>query len=342
MAAQCTTLSRQKKKVFYLFVLAVVFYPLFLQADTLFLDVDGSGVVDANDGVLIVRRLNGGSTINTGIVLPKGKTNSSVVTAIDQAGMFFDVDGNGRVDATDGVLIVRRLNGGSTIDTGIVLPSGTTNSDVVAAIVALGSAVQETNLNAQVYYPLNAGTVWTYQDGGQKQSTVSVAQNSEVVNDRETKKVLYAGGTLPDRQEYYSNNGDGLLFHSLIYVNSVGEEKLIIFRSPLVMANATIVLGETISTAGKAFAKKTLPNGDWIAAEVDFQATAEIVRFETVTVPAGQFSAIKIKRVLSLQAPGLNTSATSIFWFSKNVGVVKEISTISGVEVTTELVKVEN
>ena len=100
------------------------------------LDVDRNGTVNATDGVLILRRLNGASTIDTGLVLPNGITNSDLVSVIDQArtNLAFDVDSNGTVNATDGVLILRRLNGASTIDTGLVLPSGTTNSDVVSVI----------------------------------------------------------------------------------------------------------------------------------------------------------------------------------------------------------------
>lgn len=88
------------------------------------LDVDDNGFSDANDGVMILRRLNGAGTVTTGIVLPQGATNTSVVSAIDQAGVNFDVDGDGDADANDGVMILRRLNGAGTVTTGIVLPQG--------------------------------------------------------------------------------------------------------------------------------------------------------------------------------------------------------------------------
>ncbi|MBF0191748.1 MAG: matrixin family metalloprotease [Magnetococcales bacterium] len=101
---------------------------------SLSLDVDKSGKVDATDGVLILRRLNGGSTINTGIVLPSGQSNDTVVATIDGSSGTLDVDKSGKTDATDGVLILRRLNGGSTINTGIILPSGQSNDTVVATI----------------------------------------------------------------------------------------------------------------------------------------------------------------------------------------------------------------
>ncbi|MEO5334121.1 MAG: chitobiase/beta-hexosaminidase C-terminal domain-containing protein [Magnetococcus sp. YQC-5] len=101
------------------------------------LDVDKSGAVDATDGVLLLRKLNGASTIDTGVVLPTGQTNSTVMTSINAIGTKLDVDLSGSVDATDGVLILRKLNGASTIDTGVVLPTGQNNGTVSTAIDAI-------------------------------------------------------------------------------------------------------------------------------------------------------------------------------------------------------------
>ena len=335
----CTTLLQQRKRLFYLLALFVL-SPSFLHAENLPLDVDGNGVVNANDGVLILRRLNGGSTIDTGLTLPTSATNRSVVATIDQAGTKFDVDGNSRVDANDGVLISRCLNGNTNLLSDIVLPSGKNSNDVVLAMVALGCVSEQViSLNAQKYYPLVAGTVWTYQEEtGQKQPTVSVAQGTEVFNGKETKTVLYAGGTLPDRQENYSNDEGGLLLHHLSYVNTRGEANDLVFDTPLVIARATIVTGETISTEGSATAKKTYADGTWIQVNASFSATSEVVGVERVTVPAGQFVAVRVERLLSLVASGYDVLTTSTFWFSEAIGIVKEVSLISGMEVSTALV----
>ncbi|MEO5334355.1 MAG: hypothetical protein H7839_20255 [Magnetococcus sp. YQC-5] len=101
------------------------------------LDVDKNGSVDATDGVLLLRKLNGASTIDTGVALPNGQTNATILTNINAIAAKLDVDQSGSVDATDGVLILRKLNGASTIDTGVVLPSGQTNSTVSQAIEML-------------------------------------------------------------------------------------------------------------------------------------------------------------------------------------------------------------
>ncbi|MEO5330563.1 MAG: hypothetical protein H7839_00960 [Magnetococcus sp. YQC-5] len=108
------------------------------------LDVDKSGIVDASDGVLLLRKLNGASTIDTGVVLPSGQTNSTVMNNINAISTKFDVDKSGTVDATDGVLILRRLNGASTLNTGVVLPSSQTNATILETIDAIRFDVGET------------------------------------------------------------------------------------------------------------------------------------------------------------------------------------------------------
>ncbi|MEO5330569.1 MAG: chitobiase/beta-hexosaminidase C-terminal domain-containing protein [Magnetococcus sp. YQC-5] len=101
------------------------------------LDVDKSGSVDATDGVLLLRKLNGASTIDTGVILPNGQSNTTAVNTINLISTKLDVDQSGSLDATDGVLILRKLNGASTIDTGVVLPVGQNNGTVSTAIDAL-------------------------------------------------------------------------------------------------------------------------------------------------------------------------------------------------------------
>lgn len=70
-------------KTFKSILLPILFSPTVATAQDLCLDVDGSGTVNATDGVLILRRLNGGGTIDTGVVLPDGISNDYVVKAID-------------------------------------------------------------------------------------------------------------------------------------------------------------------------------------------------------------------------------------------------------------------
>ncbi|MEO5333970.1 MAG: pre-peptidase C-terminal domain-containing protein [Magnetococcus sp. YQC-5] len=112
-------------------------FTLTVESASAVLDVDQSGTVDATDGVLLLRKLNGASTIDTGVVLPTGQTNSTVMTSINLIATKLDVDQSGSVDATDGVLILRKLNGASTIDTGVVLPIGQNNASVITAIDAI-------------------------------------------------------------------------------------------------------------------------------------------------------------------------------------------------------------
>ncbi|MBF0342253.1 MAG: tandem-95 repeat protein, partial [Magnetococcales bacterium] len=100
------------------------------------LDVDQNGISDATDGVLILRRLNGSPSVDTGIQLPAGQTNRTIIKTIDALSSTLDMDGNGITNATDGVLILRHLVGAPNVDTGILLPSGQSNASVLAAIDA--------------------------------------------------------------------------------------------------------------------------------------------------------------------------------------------------------------
>ncbi|MBF0341773.1 MAG: hypothetical protein HQL95_12555 [Magnetococcales bacterium] len=104
------------------------------------LDVDKNGKVDATDGVLILRRLSGSAAIDTGITLPTGQTPESVTQAIDNLGLALEVDQSGKVDATDGVLLLRYLSGASTLDTGLVLPAQSSSATVAKAIDTLATA----------------------------------------------------------------------------------------------------------------------------------------------------------------------------------------------------------
>lgn len=326
-------------RLVYGLLLVALLCPLPLYAVDNPLDVDGSGVADSRDGLLILRRLNGASTIDTGLVLPDGASNAALVATIDQLGMDLDVDGSGVVNATDGVLVFRRLRGDAILNTGIVLPSGVTNGNVVATIDAFG---EEVLVSMQAYYPLVAGQVRTYAEEGGVQPTVSIDPSTTTVNGRAAHVVRYAGGTLPDRQEYYTNDSDGLLFHYLSYVTSSGETREITFTDPWVIVPATVALGSTISQEGLAPARKTFPDGAWSQTGANFQATSTISGFETVTVAAGQFTAIKMVRSLSIQAAGQARTITSTFWYADEVGIIKDITTISGTTVTAELLSADN
>ncbi|MBF0262117.1 MAG: hypothetical protein HQL97_09825 [Magnetococcales bacterium] len=101
------------------------------------LDVDHSGIVDATDGLLIQRRMNGADIIDSDVRLPTGQNNRSVVERVDELCAYLDVDRSGQVDATDGLLVVRRLNGADILDSGLLLPVSQSNATVISNVDAL-------------------------------------------------------------------------------------------------------------------------------------------------------------------------------------------------------------
>lgn len=107
------------------------------------LDVDGDNDADANDGVMILRRLLGLPTVTTDIVLPEfvggtgvngSRTNAEIVDVLRDYLYYFDFDGSSASDASDGVMALRYLLGLPTVTNDIVLPGGVENSDVRSAI----------------------------------------------------------------------------------------------------------------------------------------------------------------------------------------------------------------
>ncbi|MBF0339610.1 MAG: dockerin type I repeat-containing protein [Magnetococcales bacterium] len=101
------------------------------------LDVDHDGQVTATDGVLLLRRLSGSPTIDTGLILFQGQTNSLVVERIESLKAAMDVDNDGQITATDGVLILRQLSGAPSVATGLMLPAGQSNATVISNVEAL-------------------------------------------------------------------------------------------------------------------------------------------------------------------------------------------------------------
>ncbi|MEO5346683.1 MAG: DUF1566 domain-containing protein [Magnetococcus sp. YQC-9] len=111
--------------------------PEFTNKELSVLDVDRNNTVNATDGLLISRYIEGNAVIDSDIKLSGVQNNSSVVSNIKQIKNLLDVDKNGVVNSIDGVLILRRLNGASIIDTGLVLPPGQTNETVIKYIDSL-------------------------------------------------------------------------------------------------------------------------------------------------------------------------------------------------------------
>ncbi|MBF0339609.1 MAG: hypothetical protein HQL95_01430 [Magnetococcales bacterium] len=88
-------------------------------------DVDKDDNLNATDGVLLLRTLSGAATITTGLTIAADQ-NDTIKARVTAAGTALDVDKNGTVNATDGVLILRYLSGAATITTGLSLTTDET------------------------------------------------------------------------------------------------------------------------------------------------------------------------------------------------------------------------
>jgi hypothetical protein len=101
---------------------------------SMYLDIDGSGIIDVFDTLIVQRYLGGVMNVSTNILLPKNvggsgdsgeKTNQElrdqVSTMLNNVNL--DVDGNAKTDVFDTLMIQRHLGGLNNIGTNIKLPS---------------------------------------------------------------------------------------------------------------------------------------------------------------------------------------------------------------------------
>ena len=164
------------------------------------------------------------------------------------------------------------------------------------------------------FYPLAVGNEWTYRVNGNNSNTfvLKVKEKTKI-----EKLTCYVFALKDDKElpsEYVCEKKDGL------YRVKIGKDKLI--KPPLLILKLPV--------------KKKLSwkvNSEVGIDEIrgEFQAT-----LETIDVPAGKFSCIKVKSV-NLNVLGSEMKITA--WYARDVGQVKQRLVISGVEVTTELTK---
>jgi hypothetical protein len=190
---------------------------------------------------------------------------------------------------------------------------------VAAAVAAflLGSvaplcAQDKDKFQETPYYPVKIGTTWTYKIGGQEQRIqIKVTKHEKVGNT--TCAVLEASGAMPVT-EYVSPQADGV--YRFKGMNQEVTPPLLFFKLPAKKGEAWKVECKVGAMAVK---------GDCSEDEAN------------VTVPAGKYDTIVVKNDLELN----NTKVTTTYYFAKDVGMVKQVADINGVNIVLELEKFE-
>ena len=194
-----------------------------------------------------------------------------------------------------------------------------------------GNVIGETSAE---YLPLTDGNFWTYSVTGTcgiYNKTVTVLQGTTTINGVPTKALQTSGG--PDDQgiEYWTNDNNGIRVHGA-YIPDIDSETDIIpawlyLEPPMVTANSTMTINETVMSSGKA----TFVFDYYGTYILNYESTSTLDGVETVAVPAGTYEAVKVRGTRRIFGSILNQpyddTSTSTTWLAKYIGVVKDIYT---------------
>jgi len=209
---------------------------------------------------------------------------------------------------------------------------GTTTSLLTAANVPLPSP--STPFQMSDHFPLASGNFWTFQASDAFSTftnTLSVQSGSTPINGAVTKAVV---DSVDGFVNYLTNDSSGVRVHGDADP-AFGESET--FSPPIVIANAQVNIGEVINGSGSV-AFTVSGSG---TATLSYTSTSVVEAFETVTVPAGTFPAVRIKNTVNVTGTAFgvseNSTETSTFWFARNVGLVKIVFTDSDGTTTSVL-----
>ena len=169
------------------------------------------------------------------------------------------------------------------------------------------------------YFPLGTGYTWDYRsvtDAG-KESTFSI---KVLAVDADSVWQVAIENPWQTIHEYYTKPAGWVLDHKQVYTknNMVGEFKPVkqFLRNPL-------TAGATWTWSGKGMM------------DVDIEESNSVSGPETVVVPAGKFSAMKV----TTEVTQGGQKVTKLYWYANHVGMVKSMTDSGSVKSTTELLK---
>lgn len=185
------------------------------------------------------------------------------------------------------------------------------------------------------YFPLAVGNSWVTSRNGSV-GLASTIGDTQLINDVVT---LGVPETFDGSIAYFSN--DGLLGVRLHRIYSPASEipgcgtvpATDTYNSPLTLIPANVTLGQAVPSSGAILADL----GPCGRVTIGYNATSSIESVERVSVPAGQFDALKVR--LTVSVAGLSDSAT--YWFARDVGQVKALNSDGTVDelVSTNVVR---
>ncbi len=174
------------------------------------------------------------------------------------------------------------------------------------------------------YFPLGDGNTWTYRVTGYEgiyNETITVLPGTAMINGVATKVVKITGSPYGDAFEYWTNDIHGIRVHAA----HIPGEGWLYFEPPMVSANRTMNIGETVYSSGKARFVFDLYGTFFL----DYESHTTVTGMDTVTVPAGSYETIKIssaERIYGFLGREWYEDVDSrTTWSAKYIGKIKSI-----------------
>jgi hypothetical protein len=173
------------------------------------------------------------------------------------------------------------------------------------------------------YYPLTPGASWAYQTDDGHTTTMTILKNAISVNGIRAAQAQYPGGY----KEYYTNDASGIRLHGQFspraYQNHPGTFTM---SPPIVLAPGTAIVGE--ATHSQGIITLTVPGvGRGYA---NYSADYTVEGFESITVPAGTFDALKLSFSFTISGSGSSSTQTGTLHLVDGIGQVRQSVTDSG------------
>jgi hypothetical protein len=212
----------------------------------------------------------------------------------------------------------------------------------ILGLIILCEGTSTAAIDMEPYYAptLEPSRQKTYVEGG-KYSITTVLPGTVEVNDIQTTVVETTGGQAPGSRDYYSKDATGFYFHRRFVPNIVMEGVGLVnytgtYSPPFLSYPPILNIGQTISGQSglvEEYVSETQGTGTYI---FTYEYSYTAVAFEKVSVPLGNFDALKIE--VTSRRYGTNygqyssTTITETFWTVTNLGTVKNVRIYPGGE----------
>lgn len=209
----------------------------------------------------------------------------------------------------------------------------------IMLILLASSAIAET-INVSEYFPLEPGLQWSYLENRLNTVTISVLAGPEYVNGVPTKVLQQMGGEASGGKMYFTNDVYGIREHKEYMPNSYieGLGNITVTLSPPVKYAAQMEnIGDMTTSSGSA----QMNLSGYGTFYLNYSSTTRVVGFESIAVPLGNFTTIKIQTSLTISGTiygqYLTETSTTTYWLAKDIGIIKSRNVAGGYTNTDEL-----